>query len=155
MLQKLKATVIPRVLKGFFHLISRTTSVLSQVTKCMVWIKITGLCIKSVCTGFITSITTMEEVRPLGSPGSVPVCQAKVTLVPRARRFLVTWCLKAESPNRVRMRVFLSRFRVMWCPFSSPELVVSWSHGLETRGAGSSRYRYRMSVNYGWSTKEV
>ena len=36
--------------------------------------------------------------------------QAKDTLVPRDRRFLVTWCLKTESPNRVRMRVFCRAF---------------------------------------------
>ena len=32
------------------------------------------------------------------------------------------------------------------CPFSSPEPVVSWSRGRETRGSGSSRYR--MSENF-------
>ena len=48
---------------------------------------------------------TMEEVREALGP-----CQAKVTLVPRDRRFLVTWCLKTESPNRVRMRVFRRAF---------------------------------------------
>ena len=72
----------------------------------------------------------MEEVRPLGSPGSVPVCQAKVTLVPRARRFLVTWCLKAESPNRVRMRVFfvaLSRDVVPILVPRARRFLVTWS----------------------------
>ena len=33
-----------------------------------------------------------------------------------------------------------------WLPFSSPEPVVSWSRGRETRGSGSSRYR--MSENF-------
>ena len=49
----------------------------------------------------------MEEVHAQGP------CQAKVILVPTASRFLVTWCLKTESPNRVRMRVFCCAFA--WC----------------------------------------
>ena len=37
-------------------------------------------------------------------------------------------------------------FCLLSCSFSSPEPVVSWSRGRETRGSGSSRYR--MSENF-------
>ena len=38
-------------------------------------------------------------------------------------------------------------------PFSSPEPLVSWSRGRETRGSGRSRYR--MSENFGHPVAHV
>ena len=71
----------------------------------------------------------MEEVREALGP-----CQAKVTLVPRDRRFLVTWCLKTESPNRVRMRVFCRAFA--WCgAHSRPQSSSFLGHMVLQRGA--------------------
>ena len=102
MLQKLKATVISKVLRGFYHLSLEPGYKMHGLNK------IRGLCIKLACTGFVVLLPatmTMEEVREALGP-----CQAKVTLVPRDPRFLVTWCLKTESPNRVRMRVLCRAF---------------------------------------------
>ena len=64
MLQKLKATVISKVLRGFYHLSLEPGYKMHGLNK------IRGLCIKLACTGFITS--HHDYGGSPESPGSVP-----------------------------------------------------------------------------------